>query len=115
MKSHWLIILPRYILSVLLSKLFLFKCTLPILRLTPLLSLLSLPLILSRLLSYQRRERPPPFLSPTSDAIALSLFPIAWFFGFVYYTDVPSIAFVLASVVAALEDRHNLAALVSNT
>ncbi|KAI5119916.1 hypothetical protein M0805_000881 [Coniferiporia weirii] len=100
-----------YIMSIFLSKLFVFKCTLPILRLTPLVTLLSLPLILTRLLSYQRRERPPrELLSPTSDAIALSLFPIAWFFGFLYYTDVPSLAFVLATVVAALQGRHTLAA-----
>ncbi|THH12141.1 hypothetical protein EW145_g160 [Phellinidium pouzarii] len=102
-----------YIMSILLSKLFLFKCNLSILRLTPLVTLLSLPLILTRLLSLQRRVRPPRELfSPTVDAIALSLFPIAWFFGFLYYTDVPSLAFVVATVVAALRGRHGLAALL---
>ncbi|EJD04392.1 glucosyltransferase [Fomitiporia mediterranea MF3/22] len=102
-----------YILSVVLSKLFLFKCTLPILRLTPLLFLVSLPIIYTRLLSLQRRVRPPnELLSPTADALALSLFPIAWFYGFLYYTDVPSLAFVLGSVVAAFQDYHTLAALL---
>ena len=101
-------------MSVFLSKIFVFKCNLAILRLTPLLALLSLPLILTRLLCYLRREHPPQeLLSPTIDALALSLFPIAWFFGFLYYTDVPSLAFVLATVAASLQDQHILAAAVS--
>lgn len=100
-------------MSVLLSKLFLFQCNLPILRLTPLATLLSLPLILSRLLSYQRRVRPPrEILSPTLDSITLSLFPIVWFFGFLYYTDIPSLAFVLATMLAAAQERYWLSALV---
>lgn len=101
-------------MSVLVYKLFVFKCSLPVLRLTPLLTLLSLPVLLTRLLSFHRRIRPPrQWLSPTVDAIALGLFPIAWFFGFVYYTDVPSLAFVVATVVSAYQGRHWRAALVS--
>lgn len=42
----------------------------------------------------------------------LSLFPIAWFFGFLYYTEVPSLVFVVWTVVEASEDRHWVAALV---
>ncbi|KAL5495666.1 ALG10 [Sanghuangporus weigelae] len=102
-----------YVLSVLLSKLFLFKCNLSILRLTPLISLLSLPIILTRLLSLQRRVRPPQeLLSPTSDALSISLFPIAWFFGFLYYTDVPSLVFALLSVTSAFQGSHTLSALL---
>lgn len=105
--------MSSYALSVFLSKIFVFKCTLPILRLTPMLCLLALPIILTRLLCYQRREHPPTeLLAVTGDAIALSLFPIAWFFGFLFYTDVPSLAFVLGTVLAALQGRHILAAVV---
>ena len=100
-------------MSVLFSKLFLFKCNLSVLRLTPLLCLLSLPLVLTRLLSLIRRVRPPnELLSPTIDSIALSLFPIGWFYGFLYYTDVPSLVFVLLTVIMALENRHGMASLV---
>lgn len=101
-------------MSVALSKLFLFKCSLPILRLTPLVTLLSLPLLLSRLLSYQRRVRPPQeMFSPTLDSITLSMFPIVWFFGFLYYTDVPSLAFVLVTFLTALQEKYWLSSLVS--
>lgn len=101
-----------YLMSVLFSKLFLFKCNLSVLRLTPLLCLLSLPLVLTRLLSLIRRVRPPnELLSPTIDSIALSLFPIGWFYGFLYYTDVPSLVFVLLTVIMALENRHGMASL----
>ena len=41
------------------------------------------------------------------------MFPIAWFFGFLYYTDVPSLALVVCTVVCALKGKHVLAALVS--
>ncbi len=102
-----------YILTILLKNLFLFKCTLPTLRLTPLLTLLSLPLALTRLLCYHKRIRPPPSLfTPTLDAVVLSTFPIAWFFGFLYYTDVPSVLSVIFTIVAASEGRHWLASMV---
>lgn len=100
-------------MSLLLKRIFMFKCTLPMLRLTTTLSLMSLPLVLSHLLSFHKRVRPPlSILSPTVEAIILSAFPIAWFFGFLYYTEVPSLAFVVWTVVAATQDRHWLAALV---
>ena len=83
------------------------------LRLTTLLSLLSLPIALTRLLSYHKRERPiHPILSPSLEAIVLSAFPIAWFFGFLYYTEVPSLLFVVWTVVAASHGYHWIAALV---
>lgn len=96
-----------YVLTILLKSLFLFKCRLPTLRLTPLLTLLLLPLALTRLLCYHKRLRPPPSLfTPTLDAVVLSAFPIAWFFGFLYYTDVPSLLSVIFTVIAASQGRH---------
>ncbi|OBZ79247.1 Dol-P-Glc:Glc(2)Man(9)GlcNAc(2)-PP-Dol alpha-1,2-glucosyltransferase [Grifola frondosa] len=83
------------------------------LRLTPLLSLAALPVVLTHLLCYHRRERPPQsFLTPTLEAIVLSCFPVAWFFGFLYYTEVPSLVSVVATVVYATQGRHWLAALL---
>ena len=83
------------------------------LRLTPALTLMALPLVLTRLISYQKRERPPSsILDPIPEALVLSAFPIAWFFGFLYYTEVPSLLFVVLTVVAASENKHWRAALV---
>lgn len=92
---------------------FLFKCTLPVLRLTPLITLLALPFALTRLLCYHQRIRPPASkLAPSLDAVVLAAFPIVWFFGFLYYTEVPSLLFVVSTVVAASQSHHWLAALV---
>jgi len=89
------------------------KCTLPMLRFTTVLVSLALPLVLTHLLCYHKRIRPPlSFLSPTFESIVLSAFPIAWFYGFLYYTEVPSLVLVASTVVAASHDRHWLAALV---
>jgi hypothetical protein len=102
-----------YFLSLILKRVFMFKCTLPMLRLTVTLSLLGLPVVLSYLLCFHKRIRPPTsILAPIPDAIILSLFPMAWFFGFLYYTEVPSLLFVAWMFVAAVEDRHWQAALV---
>jgi alpha-1,2-glucosyltransferase len=38
--------------------------------------------------------------------VVLSAFPIAWFFGFLYYTDVPSLLSVIITIVAASQGRH---------
>lgn len=90
-----------------------FKCTLPMLRLTTTLSLLGLPIILTRLMCFHQRQRPPrSFLTPTTDAIILSAFPFVWFFGFLYYTEVPSLLFVVCTVVAAGQGNHWTAGLV---
>ncbi|KAF8898454.1 glucosyltransferase [Infundibulicybe gibba] len=103
----------QYLMSLLLKKIFLFKCNIPMLRLTVLLALLALPLILTRLLCYHKRIRPPAsILSPIPEAVILSAFPIAWFFGFLYYTEMPSLVFVIWTVVAASQDQHWLAALL---
>lgn len=102
-----------YVMSVLLKRVFMFKCTLPMLRLTTVLALMSLPLILTHLVCFHKRVRPPlSLVVPTADALVLGLFPIAWFFGFLYYTEVPSLVFVVWTVVAASQDRHWLAALL---
>jgi alpha-1,2-glucosyltransferase len=83
------------------------------LRLTPFLSLISLPVLLTHLLSYYQRQRPPiSILTPTFQAIVISNFPIAWFFGFLYYTDLPSLLFVIWTVVAASQGNHWLASSV---
>lgn len=83
------------------------------LRLTTTLSLLALPIVLTRLVCYHQRQRlPSSFLAPTLDAIVLSAFPLAWFFGFFYYTEVPSLLFVVWTVVAASQGKHWLAGLV---
>ena len=83
------------------------------LRLTPLLTLLILPIVSARLICYHQLLRPPKsFFTPQIEAVVISAFPIAWFFGFLYYTDVPSLVFVLATVVAAGQGKHFLAGLV---
>lgn len=90
-----------------------FKCNLAMLRLTPLLALLALPIVLTRLLCFHQREWPPQsWYIPTPEAVIVSAFPIAWFFGFLYYTELPSLVFVIATVTAAASDRHWTAALV---
>ena len=105
----------RYVMSLLLHRVFLLKCVTPVLRYSVLLSLLALPLALTRLLCFYKRERPPAsLLSPLPEAIVLSTFPVAWFFGFLYYTDVPSLISVVSTVVAASEDMHWTAAFVRN-
>ncbi|KAF8905457.1 glucosyltransferase [Gymnopilus junonius] len=102
-----------YLLSVILKQLFLVKCNVSMLRLTPMLTLLVLPLALTHLISFHKRERPPAsILSPLPEAVVLSAFPIAWFFGFLYYTEVPSLLFVVCTVVAASQQYHWLAALL---
>ncbi|QRV91531.1 alpha-1,2-glucosyltransferase [Ceratobasidium sp. AG-Ba] len=84
-----------YVLSVLLKKVFLFKCTVPILPL-------------------YRSDRPPrTLLQPTLESIVISAFPLAWFFSFLYYTELGSVVFVLGTVLAAGRGAHLLAALHS--
>lgn len=100
-----------YLLSVFLHRVFMFKCNLNLLRLTTTLTLFALPLVLTRLLGFHQRRRPPPQLTPSIEALVLSTFPIAWFFGFLYYTEVPSLVFVLCTVVAATQNKHWLAGL----
>ncbi|KAF9056698.1 glucosyltransferase [Panaeolus papilionaceus] len=101
-----------YIWSILLKRIFMFKCNLSMLRLTTLLTLLALPMALTRLICVYKRERHREgILTPIPEALVLSAFPIAWFFGFLYYTEVPSLVSVVLTVVAASEGKHTLAAL----
>ncbi|KAG6371672.1 DIE2/ALG10 family-domain-containing protein [Boletus reticuloceps] len=102
----------RYILSVLLHRIFVFRCNLALLRFTVTLTLISLPLLCARLLAFHQRRRPPPLLAPSPEALVLSTFPIAWFYGFLYYTDVPSLVSVLLTVILATQHRHLSAALL---
>lgn len=61
---------------------------------------------------------PPPRGFPADDsssdtlALVLSTFPVFWFFGFLYYTDVGSAVGVIATVLLAKEGKHWLAAAV---
>ena len=83
------------------------------LRLTTMLSLLALPIALTPLLAFHKRERPPPSVAtPLLEAVILASFPLAWFYGFLYYTEVPSLVSVVSTVVLASQERHWLAALV---
>jgi hypothetical protein len=102
----------RYILSVLIHRIFTFRCNMSLLRFTVTLTLLTLPLFLTRLLAFHQRRRPPPLLAPTAEALILSTFPIAWFYGFLYYTEVPSLVSVLFTMILATQDRHWSAAVV---
>ncbi|KAF8609686.1 glucosyltransferase [Ceratobasidium sp. AG-I] len=102
-----------YVLSVLLKKVFLFKCTIPVLRMNNLLLNLLLPPLISHCLALYRSDRPPrTLLQPTLESIAISAFPIAWFFSFLYYTELGSVFFVLATVLAAGRGAHILAAIM---
>jgi alpha-1,2-glucosyltransferase len=83
------------------------------LRLTPALMLMALPLVLTRLLCFHQRVRPPAgALAPTLEAMVLTAFPLAYFFGFLYYTDVPSLLSVAGTVALAAAGKHWAAAVV---
>ncbi|KZW00614.1 glucosyltransferase [Exidia glandulosa HHB12029] len=102
-----------YALSIVLNRVFMFKCTLPMLRLTPLVASLALPPLLTLLLGITRRERVrDAWTRPSLEAVVLAAFPVAWFFTFLYYTELPSLVFVLATVVAGSKGHHTLAALL---
>jgi len=45
-------------------------------------------------------------------AVVLSLYPLHWFFTFLYYTDVASVTAVLAMYLASLKKNYWLSALV---
>lgn len=47
-------------------------------------------------------------------ALVMSLYPLHWFFTFLYYTDVASLTAVLAMYLACLKRRYMLSALVSD-
>ncbi|KAF8202972.1 glucosyltransferase [Pholiota molesta] len=100
-----------YFVSLFLKRVFLVKCNLSMLRLTPALMLMALPLVLTRLLCFHQRVRPPAgALAPTLEAMVLTAFPLAYFFGFLYYTDVPSLLSVAGTVALAAAGKHWVAA-----
>lgn len=83
------------------------------LRLTPLFTLVALPIVLCQLRAFHHRLRPPRgLLACNLEDVVIAAFPIAWFFGFLYYTDIPSLVSVLATIVAAAQQKHWLAGLL---
>ncbi|KIM66995.1 glycosyltransferase family 59 protein [Scleroderma citrinum Foug A] len=104
-----------YLLSVLLRCVLMFRCTLSTLRSTVTFVSFALPLFLDRLLSLHRQRPPPPLLSPTAEAVVLSTFPLAWFYAFLYYTEVPSLVSVLGTIVFSMQSQHCVAAVLGLT
>jgi len=104
---------PRYIEASILRYIFVFKCRLPLLRLIPALHLMALPIIISILEAYHKRLHPPSDLTePSLFSVTTAMFPPLWFFGHLFYTDVPSLFFVLTSFVAQTRDAPWTAAFV---
>ncbi|QRW19387.1 alpha-1,2-glucosyltransferase [Rhizoctonia solani] len=102
-----------YVLSVILKRIFLFKCTVPVLRMNSLLLNLMLPPLISHCLALYRSDRPPrSLLQPSIESITISAFPIAWFFSFLYYTELGSVFFVLATMLTAGRGAHGWASLM---
>ncbi|KZO94960.1 glycosyltransferase family 59 protein [Calocera viscosa TUFC12733] len=108
-----------YLLSLLLSKLFAMKCTLPLLRFHYTLLSLLLPPLLSHLLPLLKpppRDEPPrtvmATLSPGWETMVLGAMPVAWFVGFLYYTDLGAVVCALRAVVAARRGKSGWAALL---
>src|SRR5258708_26109532 len=90
-----------------------FKCRLPLLRLVPALHLMALPILISVLEAYHKRLPPPSDLTePSLFSITTAMFPPLWFFGHLFYTDIPSLFFVLASFAAQAQDAPWTAAVV---
>ncbi|KAG8826024.1 glucosyltransferase [Serendipita sp. 401] len=102
-----------YMSAVIIRKIFMFKCRLPLLRLVPALHLLSLPLSLHALeLYHQRLPSSQDILTTPLSSVVLASFPPLWFFGFLFYTDVPGIAFVLAAFVMQANGSNWMTALL---
>ncbi|PLW08542.1 hypothetical protein PCANC_14000 [Puccinia coronata f. sp. avenae] len=102
-----------------------FPCSTNYLRWTNAALLCALPLLISRILSHFRTTPYPPrpgvkprvrFLIPEDEiileAIIISCFPITYFSGFLFYTDLGSLFAVIASYDQSLAGRHVLAALL---
>lgn len=100
-------------MSLALKYAFVLKCNISMLRMTVAVTLLGLPLVLTRLLCFHQRSRVrDSLLSPSTEGVVLASLPIAWFFGFLYYTEVPSLLLVVLTFVAATNDNHWLASIV---
>ncbi|KZV70315.1 glycosyltransferase family 59 protein [Peniophora sp. CONT] len=115
--GHWDVWDPKittppglYVATLLVKSVFMVKCRLPTLRMTPMLALLLLPFAITRLTCFHRRTRlPSSSFVPALDGVVLAAFPIAWFFGMLYYTDVPGLLAVVCTVAAATQGKHWLA------
>lgn len=117
--------LPVAILHRLLPRWF--TCSIDGLRYMNAFLLCILPWLNSRILSHFRTTPYPPypgvkprvrFLIPEDDiileAIVISCFPIAYFSGFLFYTDLASLISILACYDQSLSGRHVLAGSVSH-
>ena len=104
----------RCIPNIIPGNLFMLKCNIAMLRLTPLITLVALPVLKCQLRALHRRLPPPRSLpTPSPGDIVIAAFPIAWFFGFLYYTDLPNLISIFPTIVAATKGRHALASIVS--
>ncbi|CAH9100899.1 unnamed protein product [Cuscuta epithymum] len=86
-------------------------CSTPILRLVN-----GVLAVISSILFYDIITHLTPGVSDTKaslQAIVLALYPLHWFFTFLYYTDVASLAAVLASYLMSLKKNYPSSALLS--
>ena len=68
---------------------------------------MGFPILISVLEAYHKRLPPPSDLTePSLFSITTAMFPPLWFFGHLFYTDVPSLFFVLASFAAQTRDAQ---------
>ncbi len=105
----------RYLLSAIPLMTVHIPCTPPLLRGTNLIfSTLLIPAIISSVSALQRR-RPfwRHFLIPSAKALVISTFPLIFFFGNLYYTEVASLAGVLGCYALALQGRYWVSSVVS--
>jgi len=102
-----------YIYSIILQRISGAKCSIAFLRSTCTLLLIASPIIFRYFLSAQRQlSSLRSSLANTFEAIVLASFPILWFFGFLYYTELPSVVFTVGSFILAQRERHISAALL---
>ncbi|KAG8947991.1 glucosyltransferase [Tulasnella sp. 419] len=102
-----------YVLSVIMKRIIMARCTIPTLRFTNIVLLLFLPIPISHLLAHVRRVNPPrSLLAPTMESLVIASFPIVWFFAFLYYTELGSLLFVVSTIWAARKRSHLLAAVL---
>jgi len=102
-------------------------CSTTSLRTTNAALLFALPFLIFRILTHFRTAPYPPrvpnggikvrFLVPEDglmiEAVVIACFPLAYFSGFLYYTDLASVCAVLACYDLSLQGRHYLAGFVS--
>ena len=93
-------------------------CSVSGLRATNILVLLALPFLYSSLLDIIRtpatskKGSTTPQKNHLLESISISLFPLVYFFGGLFYTDLGGLILVLASYRAALSERWILSAVV---